>query len=79
MFATDLLISRSNTLPFFATGIRPIEYIVSYGQRDNRETDMMDSRWKVFELTHQIPKEEMQHVDVCEKCFYNLVMLDSGS
>ena len=44
VFATDLHILRSNTIPIFATGIHPIEYVGAYGLRDERETAMMDSR-----------------------------------
>ena len=44
VFATDLHIPRSNTIPIFATGIHPIEYVGAYGLRDERETAMMDSR-----------------------------------
>lgn len=43
-FATDSFIRRSNSIPFFATGIKSIEFVGAYGQRNERETDMMDNQ-----------------------------------
>jgi len=50
-FATDLVISRENTLPFFSTSKAPIEFIGKYNSRDEKESDMMNSRWKIFYFT----------------------------
>lgn len=75
LHATDMLIPRANTIPFFATGPRPIEYLGAYGQRDDRETDMMSSRWKLFEFTHKIAKDQVVVLDPCVNCFVKLVLL----
>ena len=48
IFATDLCIQRDNTLPIFATSKGPNEYVGQYNSRDERETDMMSSRWNMF-------------------------------
>ena len=32
-----------------------IEYIGRYNVRDDREADMMSTRWNIFTFTHQIP------------------------
>ena len=62
-FAADQRISCSNAIPILVTGIRPIEYIGAHGLRDERETAMMGSRWRIFEFCHQIPNNSMQERD----------------
>ena len=79
VFATDLHIPRPNTIPIFATGIRPMEYVEAYGLRDKQETAMMDSRWRIFEFSHQIPNNDIQEIPTCSKCFYDLVILGSAN
>ena len=73
MYATDMRIDRSNTIPFFATSKSEIEYIGKFNQRDERENDMMSSRWLTIRFSKQI--ENPQHVEPCTKCFAKLVML----
>lgn len=77
MFATDLCISRENRLPIFSTGKAPIEYIGKYNCRDERESDMMATRWKVFTFHHQIPVSEAKQIPPCPHCFCKLVMTGS--
>ena len=79
VFAADLHIPRSNTIPIFATGIRPIEYAGACDLRDERETTMIDSRWIIFEFSHQITKNDIQEIPACSKCFYDLVMVGSAN
>lgn len=71
-FASDMLIHRSNTIPFFATSKTEIEYIGRYNERDQRESDMMSSRWMTFKFFKQIEKPE--HIEPCPKCFAKFVM-----
>ena len=77
-FSSDLTISRSNTISFFATSKNPIEYIGKYNIRDDRETDMMSSRWNVFTFHHQIPTENIKVLPRCPHCFAHLVMRGSN-
>ena len=77
LYATDLYIPRTNTLPFFATGPKPIEYVGSYGVTDKRESDMMDSRWRVFEFTYKVPRNQILLLDPCGRCFVEFAMLGS--
>ena len=63
----------------FATGICPIEYVKVYGLRDEQETAMMDSRWRIFEFSHQIRNNDIKDILPCSKCFYDLVMLGSAT
>ena len=75
LYANDMTISRTNTIPIFATSKGPIEYIGKYNVRDDRETDMMSSRWNVFTFNHQIPLNETKDMPACPHCFTTLVML----
>jgi hypothetical protein len=77
MFATDLCIPRENTIPIFATSKGPIEFYGKYNSRDERENDMMSSRWNIFTFSVQIPPNECKDMHPCARCFSNLVM--SGS
>ena len=70
-----MCITRENTIPFFATSKAAIEYIGKYNSRDERETDMMSSRWNTFAFKHQIPHSEAKDMPPCPHCFAELVML----
>ena len=76
-FSSDLTISRDNTIPFFATSKNPIEYIGKYNVRDDLETEMMSSRWKVFCFKNQIPLEKIKNLPRCPNCFVKLIMQGS--
>jgi len=75
-FSTDLTISRENTIPFFATSKGPIEY-VKYNVRDDVESEMMASRWNMFQFSNQITADKIKIVKPCPHCFANLVMQGS--
>ena len=70
-FATDLEIERENTIPFFSTSKSPVEFIGRYNSRDDRETEMMNSRWRIFKLTKQIM--EIKDIPPCPHCFSVMV------
>ena len=53
-FPTDLLIDRSNNLAIFGTSKAPIKYMGKFNLQDERETNMMASRWQMFSFNHQI-------------------------
>lgn len=71
-FATDLVIDRENTIPFFATSKTPIKFVGKFNSHDEMETEMMNSRWKIFEFTKKIP--EIKEIDPCPHCFSCLVV-----
>lgn len=77
MYATDMCIDRSNTIPFFATSKGPIEYMGRYNICDERETEMMSSRWLTFPFSYQIPNSEVKNIEPCPACFSKLVFLGS--
>lgn len=71
-FATDLLIHRSNSIPIFSTSIGPFEFVRN-GMKDQKETDMMASRWRLFSFTHTI-KNPNRDLEPCPRCFAELIM-----
>ena len=67
--------------PIFATSlamlrwwnINPDENITA---RHKKENDMMESRWRHFELTYKFKEEEkVTDIPKCSKCFAELVLL----
>ena len=72
-FARDLLIDRSNTLAIFATIKGPIKYVGNFSFQDDRETDMMASRWEMFSFFHEI--EQPRVIKPCPRCFTEFVLL----
>lgn len=73
-FASDMIIPKENTIPFLATSKAPIEYYGKYNARDDKETDMMSSRWRTFVFTQQIPSARMRVMPACAHCFSTLVL-----
>ena len=76
-FSSDLTISRDDTIPFFATSKSPIEYSGKYNIRDDLETEMMSSRWKVFRFNNQIPMYKVKNLPRCPHCLVKLIMQGS--
>ena len=72
LYATDLTVDRSNTIPFFATSKSDIEFVGKYNSTDKQEDRMMSSRWMTFEFTTEIASPK--HIDPCGKCFAKMVM-----
>ena len=77
IFATDIHIPRSTAIPIFAAGICPIEYLGAYGLRDERETVMMDSRWRIFNSL--IKYQTMIHQIFLPVQNHGLLMLGSAN
>ena len=63
-------------IPVFATSKEPIVYRSRNGQIDERETEMLSVRWRVFELNRIIPQNEQKDITACPGCFAELVLLD---
>ena len=76
-FSSDLTILRDNRIMYFATSISPIEYVGKYNVRDDLETEMMSSRWKVLCFKNQIPLEKIKNLPRCPNCFVKLIMQGS--
>ena len=73
-YSSDVCVD--NDIPIFATSSRPIVFYGRNGRIDERETEMMSVRWKVFELNHAIPEKEQKEIEPCPRCFAELVLLD---
>ena len=59
--------------PIFATS--KDEVILSrYGYVDATETEMMSTRWRVFNFSYQIPRDEHKEIFPCNKCFSELIL-----
>ena len=76
-YATDLVIERTNKIPFFATSKEPIQFYGRYNNRDDRECEMMASRWNTFEFTRKMTQEEIITMEPCPACFSKFVLLGS--
>ena len=72
-FADDVCIKTD--VPIFATSKSKIEYIGKFNSRDERETEMMDVRWKPFSFHYQIAENEQKKVPSCSRCFAKLVLV----
>ncbi len=70
-FSKDLVLDKDT--PIFCTSSRTIQYI-SQGGVEERETEMMNVRWKVFAFWHQIPPHRQQELTPCPTCFAYLIM-----
>lgn len=49
------------------------------GVVDERETEMMKVRWRIFHLNRQIRQEDQRKVPPCGKCFACFVLIESAS
>lgn len=43
------------------------------GEVEERETEMMVIRFKVFQLSYQIPLSDQKTIDPCPTCFANVI------
>ena len=73
-YSSDVCIDTD--VPIFATSSNPIVYHGRNGQIDERETEMMSVRWRVFEFTRTIPQADQKDLSPCPRCFGELVFLD---
>lgn len=70
-YAKDIVFNRDT--PIFATGKNPIVFVKN-GMLDEKETEMMSVRCKVFRFHSQIPEEKQKDIPPCGKCFATLVL-----
>ena len=69
--AKDLVLDKDT--PIFCTSSSRIRY-VSQGAINERETEMMEVRWKVFSFWKQIPESRRRDIAPCGTCFANLIL-----
>ena len=70
-FSKDIRLVKDT--PIFCTTERPLLFIKN-GVIDDRETEMMTIRWKVFYFTAQIPEEKQRFIKPCASCFAKLIL-----
>ena len=70
-YAKDICFSKDT--PIFATGKNPIMFVKN-GSIDERETEMMAVRWKIFRFNWQIEETKQREIPSCSKCFANLIL-----
>ena len=66
-------IEFTSDTPVFATSKSPIVFIKG-SSIDERETEMMDVRWRQFHFFHQIPISSQKTVTPCGTCFAHLIL-----
>ena len=64
----DIVLEKDT--PFFATSDAPLT-LVKGGCVDRVNTEMMEVRWRMFKLNHQIPKKRLKP---CGTCFAKLIL-----
>ena len=74
-FATNVCINTD--VPIFATSKAKTEFVGKHNTHDDRETEMMDVMWNIFEFTHRIPQADPKLIIHCPRCFSELVLLGS--
>ena len=67
-------VRRSDT-PIFSTSKHQLVYVKD-GVVDERETEMMAVRWKMFNFNRQIPQDEQREIKPCAACFACLILED---
>ena len=74
-FSQDLILNSDT--PIFATSKTPL-VLIKGGFIDERETEMMNVRWKYISFQYQIPVGQQQDIVPCPKCFASLVFEHDG-
>ena len=70
-YARDIVFERDT--PIFCTGKQPIIYIKN-GVIDERESEMMAVRWKIFKFHVRIEERNQKEIPNCPKCFASFVL-----
>ena len=70
--AADIKLGSDNDIPILATSIKKIEYS-RFSPDFERETEMMDSRWNIFEFTHRFEGEGRIEMEPCGRCFAKFI------
>jgi hypothetical protein len=70
-FSRDICLSSD--APIFCTSSHQIVYIKA-GAVDERETEMMAVRWRLYNFFFQIPREEQKSLSPCPHCFAVFVL-----
>lgn len=72
-FAHDIVFDKDT--PIFSTSKHQLIFVKG-GIVDERETEMMAVRWKIFNFNRQISQEEQRELAPCAACFARLILDD---
>ena len=70
-YVKDIVFEKDT--PIFCTGKQTLIYITN-GVIDQRETEMMSARWKIFQFNVQIEQNHQKEIPQCARCFASLVL-----
>lgn len=70
-YSKDIEFTRDT--PVFATAKAPIAFIKG-SIMDDRETEMMNVRWRMFTFKHQFQLSEQKTISPCGQCFAKLLL-----
>ena len=73
VYASDMTIPKSNTIPFLATSKAPLKLTNARGETVVTETLMMDSRWRQIEFTYEMAEKDLKRIPECPHCFSVLI------
>ena len=73
IYATDMTIHKTNTIPFFASTKQPLVLKDSHEQIMKVETLMMEARWHKIEFSYEMPEETIRRMKECPHCFSVLI------
>ncbi len=74
-FSTDIVIESD--VPIFATTKSPIIYRGPYNIEDERETEMMNNRWRMIHFHYVFQREQQRDIKPCGRCFAELVLMEN--
>ena len=67
----DIVLEKDT--PFFATSDAPL-VLINNGSIDRVNTEMMNVRWRMFQLHKQIPQDKQRDINPCGHCFAELLL-----
>ena len=73
-FSSDVVLDSD--VPIFATSKCPIIYKGPCNFEDKRETEMMNSRWRMVHFKHVFEEKDQKNVAPCGSCFAKLILLE---
>ena len=73
VYATDMRILKTNTIPFFASSKEPLVLRDSHDRVMEVETLMMEARWHQIKFKHEMPVDTIKRIKECPHCFSVLI------
>ena len=71
VFRKDIELTQNT--PVFATSKASISFIAG-SMLDERETEMMNVRWRIFQFKHQFDERVQKCVPACGHCFAKMIL-----